>query len=126
MKTTLGTGLLGVGTYESLQSHNHSNQLAGLALIGAGLLLKGSSVADTRQWEMLPRTTFVLPLQLEPGTHDVTIEFPSAPGLRQTWRGLVTPPPGEEATYYMRIQRHRGGPYTWPPPGMPSTEPAVP
>lgn len=122
-KTTLGTGLVGVGAYEGLRSNNRSNQLAGLALVGAGLLLKGSSVADTRQWEMLPRTTFVLPLQLEPGTHDITIEFPSGPGLRQTWRGLVAPPPGEEATYYMRIQRYRTGPYTWPPPGMAGAEP---
>ena len=33
------------------------------ALIGAGLLLKATSQADMRQWEMLPRTTFVLPLE---------------------------------------------------------------
>ena len=118
IKTSVGTGLIAGGTYAGLQSHHQSDQLVGLALIGAGLLLKGSSVADTRQWEMLPRTTFVLPLEVAPGTHDVTIEFPNAPGLRQTWRRPGCPPPGEEATYYFRIQRFRGGPYTWPPPGM--------
>jgi len=64
---------------------------------------------------MVPRTTFILPLQLPPGTHDVTVDFPDVPGVRQTWRGLVVPPRGE-ATYYFRMQRNNSGPYNWPPP----------
>ncbi|MDB5297597.1 MAG: hypothetical protein JWO31_3580 [Phycisphaerales bacterium] len=103
IKSALGTGLIGVGAYEGLRSRNRNNQAAGLAMVGAGLLLKATSQADTRHWEMLPRTTFVLPLELPPGTHDVTVEFPVR-GLTQTWRGIIAPDKGE-ATYYMRMQR---------------------
>ena len=97
-------------------------------LAAAGLLLKATSHADIRQWETLPRTTFILPLHVEPGTHDVTVEFPSAYGLKQMWHGLVVPPQGE-ATYYMRMQRWNPGPFDWPPPGAQvpngsSTQPA--
>lgn len=116
VKTTVGTALVGVGAYEGLRSRNQSNQLAGLAIAGAGLLLKASSQADVRQWEMLPRTTFLLPLELPPGPHDVTVDFPDVPGQRQSWRGLVAPPPGgPEATYYFRMLRYRTGPFVWPP-----------
>jgi hypothetical protein len=86
-------------------------------LAGAGLLLKASSQADVRNWEMLPRTVFILPLRVAPGTHDVTVDFPNVPGLRQDWHKLVVPDKGE-AAYYMRIQRARTGPYEWPPPAM--------
>lgn len=108
IKTTVGTGLIGIGAYEAARSRNGNNQAAGLAMVGAGLLLKATSQADVRQWEMLPRTTFVLPLELPPGTHDITVEFRNLPGLVQTWRGLIVPPKGE-AVYYFRMQRHRPG-----------------
>jgi hypothetical protein len=101
---------------------NNDAMIAGLAMIGTGLLLKATSQADVRQWEMLPRTTFVLPLRVPPGTHDVTVSFPNAAGLRQTWRGLVVPEQGE-ATYYMRMQRWTPGPFDWPPPAIANLAP---
>jgi hypothetical protein len=67
---------------------------------------------------MLPRTVYVLPLTLPPGTHDITVEFPDVPGVRQEWRGLPAPPEGQEATFYYRMQRYNGGPFDWPPPAM--------
>jgi len=116
IKSVLGTGLIIGGAYEGLRSNNRNNQAAGLAMVGAGLLLKATSQADVRQWEMLPRTTFVLPLQLPPGRHNVTVEFP-IPGLSQTWQGLVVPDRGE-AVYYMRMQRYQTQPRHWPPPAQ--------
>lgn len=115
VKTTLGTGLIAGGAYESFQ-RNQNDRLVGLGLLAGGLLLKGSSQADVRQWEMLPRSIFLLPLRVEPGTHDITVDFPGR-GLYQTWRGLVVPPEGE-ATYYFHMQRHNPGPFTWPPPAV--------
>jgi tetratricopeptide (TPR) repeat protein len=119
IKTTLGTGLIvggaGVGAYGA-NRHDSGDEIAGLAMIGTGLLLKASSQADVRQWEMLPRTVFLLPLKLSPGKHDVTVAFPYA-GMRQTWRGLIVPDKGE-AAYYIRMQRWTNGEYTWPPPAM--------
>ena len=124
VKTTIGTGLIAGGAYQSLRSRNGNGQAIGLGLVAAGLLLKAGSHADVRQWEMLPRTTFVLPLDLEPGRHDVTVEFPAVPGLRQTWRGLVVPNEGE-ATYYIRMERFNKS-HTWPPPAVAGEDPPPP
>jgi tetratricopeptide (TPR) repeat protein len=112
LKSAIGTGLLGVGTYQVAAGEHNKTQGVGLGLIAAGLLLKATSQADVRQWEMVPRSTFVLPLEVAPGTHDVIVEFP---GSHQTWRGLVVPAKGE-ATYYFRMQKYNSGPYNWPPP----------
>jgi hypothetical protein len=112
IKSALGTGLIAAGAYQGLRRRSQPQDAA--ALILAGLLLKASSQADIRQWEMLPRTVFLLPLRLPPGTHEITIDFPAADGLRQTWRNLQVPQTGE-ACYYFRTQRWRNGPYDWPP-----------
>jgi tetratricopeptide (TPR) repeat protein len=112
IKSALGTGLIAAGAYEGLR--RHSDPEASIALLAAGLLLKATSQADIRQWEMLPRTTFLLPLHLPPGTHEITVSFPGAAGVRQTWQNLPVPPEGE-VTYYFRMQRWSTGPYLWPP-----------
>jgi tetratricopeptide (TPR) repeat protein len=118
IKSTLGTASLiggGVMTAKGLSeegSDQSRDLLIGAGLAAAGLALKASSQADVRQWEMLPRTVFVLPLRVEPGMHDVIVDFPPVQGLRQEWRDIVVPDRGE-ATYYMRIQRGRSGPYEW-------------
>jgi hypothetical protein len=54
---------------------------------------------------MLPRTVFILPLHVPPGKHDVTVEFPAWPGLRQDWHGLEAPEK-DDATYYIRLDRY--------------------
>jgi tetratricopeptide (TPR) repeat protein len=127
VKSALGTGLIIGGAVTGMDAaHNRygdrqrDNMIVAGALIGAGLLLKATSQADIRQWEMLPRTTYVIPLKVEPGTHEVTVEFPghySSGGVRQTWRNLAVPAQGE-ATYYMRMQRWTSGPFDWPPPAV--------
>jgi tetratricopeptide (TPR) repeat protein len=117
VKTTIGTGLLAGGAITTGIGANRNNSdtaLVGLALMGSGLLLKATSQADVRQWEMLPRTVFLLPLELPPGTHDLAIGFPQSAGMSQTWRGIVAPPSGE-ATYYFRLDRNHNGEHTWPP-----------
>ncbi|HYO10278.1 MAG TPA: tetratricopeptide repeat protein [Tepidisphaeraceae bacterium] len=118
VKSAIGTGLLVGGAVEGLRGvHGHgarqrTDLMVAGALIGTGLLLKATSQADVRQWEMLPRTTYVLPLRVEPGTRDVTVEFPR--NTRQVWQNLVVPATGE-ATYYMKMQRWNQGPFVWPP-----------
>ncbi len=66
---------------------------------------------------MLPRTVFVIPLQVEPGTRDVTVSFPGVRARADVARGLVAPAEGE-ATYYFHMQRWNRGPHDWPPPAM--------
>jgi hypothetical protein len=122
-KDIIGTGLIAGGGYEAYRAGNsrnrHQGQDAAIAagLIAGGLLLKASSQADTRTWEMLPRTSFVIPLTLPPGKHDITVEFPEARSQFQTWRNLEVPEKGE-ATYYFRMGNYNQGPYTWPPPTL--------
>ena len=83
MKDLIGTGLMTGGMIYGMQ-HDSRPEIVLAALLG-GALLKASSQADLRHWEMLPRTTYVLLLTLPPGTHDVTVNFPDVPGVRQTW-----------------------------------------
>jgi tetratricopeptide (TPR) repeat protein len=119
-KSAIGSGLLvggaATGIYGADRGHDEA-VYAGLGMMAAGLLLKVTSQADVRQWEMLPRTTFVVPLRVEPGTHDLVVEFPNAAGLKQTWRNIVVPPTGE-ATYYLRMQRWANNMREWPPPAL--------
>jgi hypothetical protein len=112
IKSAAGTGLMAAGAVEAMQGRQQNAEL-GAGLFLAGLLLKATSQADIRQWEMLPRTTFVIPLHVSPGAHDVTVEF--GPSLRQTWRGLIAPEQGDD-TYYMRMSMWTPGPFQWPPP----------
>ena len=117
-KDIIGTGLIAGGAYEGIHAarhERHQGQNAAIAagLVAGGLLLKASSQADTRTWEMLPRTSYVIPLTLPPGKHDITVDFPEARQF-QTWRNLEAPTTGE-ATYYFRMGPYNQGPYTWPP-----------
>jgi len=91
VKSVLGTGLLGAGAYELGTSHSNTDTEIGLGLLAAGLVLKATSQGDVRVWEMLPRSTFVIPLQIPPGTHDITVEFSGTGHLRQTWHSLPIP-----------------------------------
>lgn len=113
VKSALGTGLVAAGI-GSAALRDRPDPALSLGLLAGGLLLKATSQGDLRQWEMLPRTVFVIPLRLSPGPHEVTVEFPARPGLRQQWTGLVVPDKGDN-TYYMHIERFNPGPFTWPP-----------
>jgi len=117
----IGGGVMGAKGISEGGSRQRTDLMVAGGLAAAGLLLKATSQADVRQWEMLPRTTFLLPLHVPPGTHDVTVEFPNVSGLRQQWRGLVIPAQGE-ATYYIRMQRWNPGPFDWPPPALADTQ----
>jgi hypothetical protein len=111
IKSTTGSGLLIAGAGTAIYGSHHDSDdavIAGLAMMGAGLLLKATSQADVRQWEMLPRTTYILPMHVPPGTHDLTVSFPHADGLTQSLRGITVPETGE-ATYYVRMQRWSRG-----------------
>jgi len=114
VKSALGTGLIVGGAAYGIADRK-ANPYVALGLIASGIALKAMSQADVRQWEMLPRTVFLIPLQVPPGKHNISVQFPAVQGLMQTWYGLDVPPDGE-ATYYFRMQRYNPGPFTWPPP----------
>jgi tetratricopeptide (TPR) repeat protein len=122
IKSVLGKGLVGAGAVVAAHgsgftghSHNGNDVAAGLGLIAAGALLDASSQADLRQWEMLPRTTYLIPLRLPPGPHEISVRFPG--GESQTWQGLIAPDKGE-FTYYYRMTQYPVAPRQWPPPAL--------
>jgi hypothetical protein len=122
VKSVLGTGLMVGGAYEALTAQHAGNAAVGLGLIAAGALLKASSQADTRIWEMLPRSTYAIPLTLPPGTHDITVGFPD--GIRQTLKNVAVG--AGERTYYFRTNRYLSVEQPWPPvtlTGWPTTMP---
>jgi tetratricopeptide (TPR) repeat protein len=123
IKTILGTGLLAGGAYETATARNNTQAAVGLGMIAAGALLKASSQADIRMWEMLPRNTFAIPLTLPPGKHDITVQFPG--GMQQTLTGITVGTTGE-STYYFRSMRYGSEQMNWPPAtlsGWPTTAP---
>lgn len=115
VKSAVGTGLLVGGGVESARGitgsggRGRTDAIVGASLLAAGVLLKATSQADTRSWETLPRTIFLLPLRVAPGTHDVTVEFPRAGGLRTTVRNIHVPDQGD-ATYDVRVVRYSADP----------------
>lgn len=90
---------------------------AGLAVMAIGALLSASAKADLRQWEMVPRTVFVIPLELPPGRHTIRVAAPRSAGGRapydQTWVNVFVPETGETALY-MRLLPWQNGPFVWP------------
>src|SRR5258706_5734190 len=103
IKSVVGTGLMVAGAYQGTKEHPDAGSAAAL-LIG-GALLKATATGDVRHWEMLPRSVFIVPLYLPPGTHNVRVSF--ADGSGQSWRGIVAPEHGETA-YYIRTSRWGG------------------
>ena len=134
VKSALGTGLIAGGAYGLANSESGTAQAVSGALILTGLLLKATSQADVRVWETLPRSTFVIPLALTPGKHDISVGFPvivnnyprqradgamytqpiTTGGYSQTWHNLTVPESGE-VTYYFRLQGGAVKDATWPP-----------
>jgi hypothetical protein len=114
-KSYLGTGLLVGGAGATIYGADQRDQgmaLAGVGMMVAGALLKASSSADTRTWEMSPRTSFLIPLRLPPGEHDISIAFPT--GVYQTWRGMEVRN-DKETTYLFRMLRDTSGEYDFRP-----------
>jgi tetratricopeptide (TPR) repeat protein len=112
-KSAIGTGMMAAGAYEGTRDRDDRDEGTALGLLLGGALLKSTATGDVRHWEMLPRTTYILPLRLTPGRHDVTVTF--ADGSTQTLRGIVAPPEQKEATYYLRPSRIARA-MNWPPP----------
>ncbi len=102
-KSYLGTGLMVAGAGATIYGADRRDEgaaIAGIGMMVAGALLKASSEADIRTWEMSPRTAFIIPLHVPPGTHDISVSFQS--GVYQTWRG-ITIAPDRETSFLFRM-----------------------
>lgn len=120
IKDAVGKGLMlggAVATGYGLANDSKEAVIGGLAAMAVGALLSASSKADLRQWEMLPRTVFVVPLEVPPGRHTITVDAPprgrSRLPIDQTWVDVVVPERGETALY-LRLLPWQRGPWRWP------------
>jgi hypothetical protein len=107
-----GLGAAAIGS----QVHSRDAALAGLGAAAVGALLKAGSHADTRYLETLPRCTFVAPLTLGAGSHDITLRFDGEGGSNATWNDITAGAPGKPRVYYLRMHNAYGsGMPVWPP-----------
>ena len=91
---------------QGLRRDNEEAALAGIGLIALGALLNASSAPDTRQWEMAPRTIYLIPLELPPGTHEIEVALPDPRGwgdMVQRFRNVPVAPDGRETALYARM-----------------------
>jgi len=80
-KAVIGTGMMAAGTgvaAYALSQGDSGTALVGLGILAAGALVSASSQADTRSWEMLPRTVYVVPATLPPGEQEITVQVGGA------------------------------------------------
>jgi hypothetical protein len=102
---TAGTAALVTGAVLSTSHHNET-QMAGLALVGAGVVSKIFSSAttpeaDIRMWDNLPLYISFVALELPAGQHTLTVEFLDGQGRvlpGQTRSVPVTIPPEPQDT----------------------------
>lgn len=106
-KAVVGTGAMaagGVMAEEGARRNNSGLMWAGIGTTLAGMAIAASSQADTRYWELLPRTVYIIPVTLTPGTHEVLVQAgPSRATVQMTY---VPPTPGaapQDAIFYFRL-----------------------
>src|SRR6266545_4689284 len=90
-------------------TRNRETQIAGLALVGAGLVSKIFSAAaipeaDIRMWDNLPLFVSFVALELPPGQHTLSVEFHDAtdhliPGLTKVVNLNVPAGAGDKVVY---------------------------
>lgn len=108
-KSTIGNALLVGGGVTAVASDDDAVQVAGLAAVLGGLLLKSGSGADTTHLEVLPQRTYVALLMLRPEGEGVVFEIPGRGKLALA--RIPGAPAGSPATFhYIRIPR---GPGSW-------------
>lgn len=110
-KSAVGTGMI-VGSVimadrglNASGARQRTDLAVAAGLLAGGLLLKATSQADVREWGLLPRSTYLLPLSLNPGTYDISVEF--SDGSRAAVTGLPAPALPNETVVYLRASRAR-------------------
>ncbi|MCL2647604.1 MAG: tetratricopeptide repeat protein [Phycisphaerales bacterium] len=105
VKAAAGTGMMAAGTgmavYGANTRHNEAMMWAGVGTALAGAALAASSQSDVRNWEMLPRTVYMIPASLSPGQHQVTVQ---GAGMTMVAQVEIAPPnvdsPGDNILYF--------------------------
>jgi tetratricopeptide (TPR) repeat protein len=104
-KAVIGTGAMVAGAGVAAYGAHRDDPgiaLAGLGVMALGAALAASSQADVRHWEMLPRTVYVVPMRLEPGTHQVQVRCGAS--VSAPFQALIKPAGQGDSVYYVRLR----------------------
>lgn len=99
IKKVTGTGLMYGGIIVADQGMHRGKDeavAAGVGMVLLGALLDASSRPDLRQWEMAPAAIYVVPLTLQPGTHDLDVGVANG---RVRFENFPVPESGEASLY---------------------------
>lgn len=103
-KSYIGTGLVAGGAVVAMSSRDTGVQLAGLGMMAAGALMKGTAGADTRHCEVLPQRVYIALLALPREETTVEVQVQGRPESRLRLAGLRAPEePGEVQLRYVRL-----------------------
>jgi hypothetical protein len=102
-KSAIGDLLFYGGAITAGVSRKNDQQLAGLGVSLAGLLLKGSAQVDTRHNDALPQRVYVAPLWLEPGTTTLDLQIEGLPQTLLRVPIVRSPSTTEALAVYARL-----------------------
>ncbi len=80
-KNAIGSGLVIGGTIVATQASDDEAQLAGVAMIAAGLLASAMSSPDLRQVDILPQRVYLVPARVTSPGSTVTLAFGGRPAM---------------------------------------------
>ena len=111
-KAYIGTALMGAGSVAVFQ-RNRGAQIAGLAMLAVGAMMKAMAHADTRHCVIMPQRVYVAPLNVSRPNSVLTLEVDQDPASRFSLPG-VGPPEAREPIrlYYVRLPP-RNEPLAW-------------
>ncbi len=139
-KSLIGTGLIAAGAGAIIVGSNERSQaaqLAGVGAIAAGLLLKATSYADTRQVDLMPQRLYIALLDLPSPGGPVELQVSRFPESRVVLPFVPTPRTdvgGVARLHYVRLPSAGGAWATQPaqywgdgvaPPDVPGISPAA-
>ncbi len=103
--TIAGTGAVIISQGDHDDNRRDKVLIAGLAAILAGQMIASSSSADLRYFDVLPRTVYLVPLNLSRGSHTISLSFGAnhASGIDNTVRHNITPGDTMPAVYMIRL-----------------------
>ncbi|MBX9737692.1 MAG: hypothetical protein K2X32_12285, partial [Phycisphaerales bacterium] len=93
-KSLIGSGLIGAGAGALIvgtDQRSQATQLAGVGAIAAGLLLKATSYADTRQIDLMPQRVYLVLLDLPAPGAPVELQIARFPESRVVLPFVPTP-----------------------------------
>ncbi len=96
-----GTGALIYGSVSTDDNSKDKAALAGLAALALGEMVAQGSAADLRSFDVLPRSVYLVPLQLAPGPQTVAVSLPNR--NRSAVRHFIQPGFKTPAVYALRL-----------------------